>query len=72
MPTGTPLLNCNNLPDYKLALWHGFNLPLLMSVLALVLGTAIYFGLQRRVDLHSLDKAPATPVGGACVMPLLR
>ena len=56
--------NVGNLPDYKLALWHGFNLPLLMSVLALVLGTAIYFGLQRRVDLHSLDKAPAMPKTG--------
>jgi len=52
------------LPDYTLALWHGFNLPLLMSALALALGTAIYFGLQRRVNLHRLDKVPAVPNTG--------
>ena len=56
--------NVGSLPDYKLALWHGFNLPLLMSALALVLGTVTYFGLQRRVDLHSLDKVPAVPSTG--------
>ena len=30
------------LPDYRLALWHGFNQPLLMSTLALLGGVAIY------------------------------
>lgn len=30
-------------PEYSLALWHGFNLPLTMSFLALVLGVAVYF-----------------------------
>jgi multicomponent K+:H+ antiporter subunit A len=49
------------LPDYTLALWHGFNLPLLMSAIALGLGAALYFGLQRRVNLHRLDHVPATP-----------
>ncbi|MDP2818373.1 MAG: monovalent cation/H+ antiporter subunit A [Polaromonas sp.] len=56
--------NVGGLPDYTLALWHGFNLPLLMSALALALGTAIYFGLQRRVNLHRLDKVPAVPNTG--------
>ncbi|SNY96535.1 monovalent cation/H+ antiporter subunit A [Halomonas sp. hl-4] len=29
--------------DFKLAIWHGVNLPLLMSIAALVLGTALYW-----------------------------
>ena len=52
------------LPTYQLALWHGFNLPLLMSAIALVAGTSLYFGLQRRVNLHRLDHVPATPRTG--------
>ncbi len=39
-------------PPYQLALWHGLNLPLLMSALALVGGVAFYIALQRRFDLH--------------------
>jgi multicomponent K+:H+ antiporter subunit A len=39
-------------PDYKLAIWHGFNLPLLLSVVALVGGVLLYGVLQRRFDLH--------------------
>jgi multicomponent K+:H+ antiporter subunit A len=42
------------LPTYSLAIWHGLNLPLLMSVIALVAGTAIYFMLQRIFKLHDL------------------
>ncbi|MET0292659.1 MAG: hydrogen gas-evolving membrane-bound hydrogenase subunit E, partial [Steroidobacteraceae bacterium] len=34
-------------PHYELALWHGFNLPLLMSVFALVGGAAFYVYLHR-------------------------
>ena len=29
-------------PDYSLALWHGINAPLVMSVVALAGGTALY------------------------------
>lgn len=39
-------------PEYHLAIWHGFNAPLLMSAVALVLGVAMYFALQRKFDLH--------------------
>ena len=39
-------------PAYKLAIWHGLNLPLVMSVVALVGGVGFYFALQRRYDLH--------------------
>ncbi len=41
-----------NVPEYSLSLWHGFNLPLAMSALALLLGAAIYFGLQHGYNLH--------------------
>jgi multicomponent K+:H+ antiporter subunit A len=37
-----------NLPDYELAVWHGFTLPLLMSVVALVGGIAFYLWLSMR------------------------
>jgi multicomponent Na+:H+ antiporter subunit A len=33
--------------DYQLALWHGFNLPLLLSALVLAIGTAVFFGRSR-------------------------
>lgn len=33
-----------SLPEYDLTIWHGFNLPLAMSFVALVLGLLIYFG----------------------------
>nr|MBP6765890.1 monovalent cation/H+ antiporter subunit A [Rubrivivax sp.] len=46
------------LPHYTLALWHGFNLPLLMSALAVVGGVLLYFGLQRFVNLHRLVRLP--------------
>jgi multicomponent K+:H+ antiporter subunit A len=53
------------LPTYTLALWHGLNLPLLMSAVALAGGAVLYFVLQRRVNLHTLVKVPAThPQGG--------
>ncbi len=39
-------------PEYQLAIWHGFNLPLLLSVVALVGGVAMYWALQRKFDLH--------------------
>ncbi len=52
------------LPAYKLAIWHGLNLPLAMSALALAGGVALYFVLQRRVNLHRLERAPATPKTG--------
>ncbi|WP_130536277.1 monovalent cation/H+ antiporter subunit A [Thiomicrorhabdus indica] len=32
-----------DVPEYSLAIWHGFNLPLAMSIMALVFGTIVYF-----------------------------
>ncbi len=38
----------DRLPEFSLAIWHGFNLPLLMSALALAGGIGLYFFLQWR------------------------
>ncbi len=46
------------LPEYSLAIWHGLNLPLAMSAVALVGGLALYGGLQRFIDLHRLVHIP--------------
>ncbi|MFT5450455.1 MAG: multicomponent K+:H+ antiporter subunit A, partial [Gammaproteobacteria bacterium] len=40
------------LPEYSLAIWHGFNLPLLMSAMALVGGVGMYVWLQFFSRLH--------------------
>ncbi|MBR0681583.1 monovalent cation/H+ antiporter subunit A [Roseomonas eburnea] len=40
----------DDVPYYSLAVWHGFNLPLLMSLIALAGGVAIYLLLQRRLS----------------------
>ncbi|TSE19837.1 Na(+)/H(+) antiporter subunit A [Tepidimonas alkaliphilus] len=42
------------LPELHLALWHGVNLPLVMSLLALAGGVALYAALQRGRRLHGL------------------
>ena len=40
------------LPAYNLAIWHGFNAPFMMSLIALVGGVALYSQRQRLFDLH--------------------
>ncbi len=40
------------LPEYSLALWHGFKLPVLMSVVALTGGAIIYFAQRYYFGLH--------------------
>jgi multicomponent K+:H+ antiporter subunit A len=42
------------LPAYHLSLWHGFNVPLLMSALALAGGVALYAALARGRRLHRI------------------
>ncbi len=34
-------------PYYSLSVWHGFNLPLVMSIIALVAGVLLYLSLRR-------------------------
>ncbi|WP_310563972.1 monovalent cation/H+ antiporter subunit A [Hydrogenophaga sp.] len=43
------------LPDYHLALWHGFNLPLLMSAIALAVGVGLYLWLAKAKRLHRIS-----------------
>jgi multicomponent K+:H+ antiporter subunit A len=43
-------------PAYSLAIWHGFNLPLLMSITALVAGVLLYVLFRGR--LNDMDAAP--------------
>lgn len=44
-------------PQYSLAVWHGFNQPLLMSVIALTAGISLYLVLQRHL-LKGIEGAP--------------
>jgi multicomponent K+:H+ antiporter subunit A len=46
------------LPEYTLAIWHGFNLPLLMSAIAVTGGIVLYFLLQKKINLHLVAKLP--------------
>ena len=52
---GGPL---GEMPAYHLAVWHGLNLPLLMSAVAVAGGVTLYFGLQRFINLHHLVRLP--------------
>jgi len=45
-----------DVPAYSLVVWHGFNLPLLMSLIALAGGVALYLILQPR--LRSGEEGP--------------
>ena len=53
-----------DLPPYSLALWHGFNAPLLMSILALAGGLLIYSGLYRRSERATGKPPVRAPVDG--------
>ena len=46
------------LPEYSLAIWHGFSAPLAMSLIALAGGVTLYFGLQRFINLHRVVQVP--------------
>jgi multicomponent K+:H+ antiporter subunit A len=55
------------LPPYSLSIWHGFTPPLLMSVLALGGGVAIYIGF-RRLEARRARAGrglPRSPLNGA-------
>ena len=41
-------------PEFHLAIWHGFNLPLLLSAVALGAGLLLYFWLARDKRLHGM------------------
>jgi multicomponent K+:H+ antiporter subunit A len=46
------------LPEYTLAIWHGVNLPLVMSIVALAGGLLLYAGLQKFINLHKTNLLP--------------
>jgi multicomponent K+:H+ antiporter subunit A len=46
------------LPDYSLAVWHGFNTAFAMSLIAIAGGVAGYFWLRRRQARGRLQAAP--------------
>ncbi|HET7794270.1 MAG TPA: monovalent cation/H+ antiporter subunit A [Rhizobacter sp.] len=46
------------LPEYSLAIWHGFNTPLVMSGVALVAGIAIYLRFAARFKQRRARGAP--------------
>jgi multicomponent K+:H+ antiporter subunit A len=39
-------------PEYSLAIWHGINAPLLMSIGGVIGGVGLYLFLRRYTDLH--------------------
>jgi multicomponent K+:H+ antiporter subunit A len=47
-----------DMPEYDLAIWHGFNLPLLMSAIALGGGCVFYVFLRRRARLRQRTDVP--------------
>ncbi|TWO68513.1 monovalent cation/H+ antiporter subunit A [Caenimonas sedimenti] len=47
-----------DLPAYSLAIWHGFNAPLLMSLVALAAGLSIYVAFAGRFKQRGLRQTP--------------
>lgn len=45
-------------PEYDLAMWHGLNLPLVMSIAALAGGVLLYVILRKYFTLQSRDRVP--------------
>ncbi|MVW73086.1 monovalent cation/H+ antiporter subunit A [Bordetella sp. 15P40C-2] len=41
-----------DMPEYSLSVWHGVNLPLVMSVVAMVAGILLYLALRARQRRH--------------------
>ncbi|MFK3740664.1 monovalent cation/H+ antiporter subunit A [Massilia sp. TN1-12] len=48
----------SRMPEYDLAIWHGFNLPLAMSFAALGGGCLFYIWLRRRANLRERSDVP--------------
>ncbi len=45
-------------PQYNLSIWHGLNLPLVMSLIALAGGIVFYVVLRRYFNLKASDQTP--------------
>jgi multicomponent K+:H+ antiporter subunit A len=46
------------LPDYSLALWHGFNMPMVMSLVAISAGGVGYLWLRKHQERGKLQSPP--------------
>jgi multicomponent K+:H+ antiporter subunit A len=46
------------LPEYNLSIWHGFNLPFMMSIAALGGGLVLYLVLKRYFGLAERERVP--------------
>ncbi len=46
------------LPEYSLAIWHGFNTPLVMSIIAMAGGIALYLLLRWQRKVGHVDAPP--------------
>jgi multicomponent K+:H+ antiporter subunit A len=46
------------LPAYSLAVWHGLNAPMIMSLIALAGGIVLYVGLRPQFDAGRLQRPP--------------
>ncbi|MBD1554034.1 monovalent cation/H+ antiporter subunit A [Pseudomonas typographi] len=46
------------LPAYSLAIWHGFNAPLIMSLIAMLAGIALYMSMRRPMREGRLQRPP--------------
>ncbi|MFF7709448.1 monovalent cation/H+ antiporter subunit A [Pseudomonas sp. NPDC007930] len=46
------------LPEYSLAIWHGFNAPLVMSLIAMAAGIALYLALRGPMRRGQLQRPP--------------
>ncbi|CAN5533332.1 monovalent cation/H+ antiporter subunit A [soil metagenome] len=47
-----------NLPEYSLAIWHGWNLPMIMSIVALAGGTVLYVLVRQRLKSGAIQHPP--------------
>ncbi|MCP5473178.1 MAG: monovalent cation/H+ antiporter subunit A [Sinobacteraceae bacterium] len=52
------------LPAYSLAAWHGFNLPLVMSLVALAGGVLIYARYGEHLRARTSNRVPLLPLNG--------
>jgi multicomponent K+:H+ antiporter subunit A len=52
------------LPDYSLAIWHGFDTPLIMSLIATVVGLLLYRRFHTQLTLRLRKSVPLLPLSG--------
>ncbi len=53
-----PVVGTGHLPEFSLAIWHGFNTPLVMSIIALIGGVLLYWFLRAQREAKRVDGPP--------------